>query len=167
MISTVNRIVIAGRNEGSGHCQREVSGMYKTLGGRVECVQCDATSKRTGNRCLAPAIKGKTKCRFHGGKSTRARTAEGKAKIAKAHTVHGRETREKRRNNSVLMSQLRVTEQFMFELGMFPEGTARFACRKPLGHPVLTAQWDELRRLDVNDRQDAIRAILRSNIIGN
>ena len=141
--------------------------MYKTLGGRVECVQCDATSKRTGNRCLAPAIKGKTKCRFHGGKSTGARTAEGKAKIAKAHTVHGRETREKRRNNSVLMSQLRVTEQFMFELGMFPEGTARFAGRKPLGHPVLPEQWDELRRLDVNDRQDAIRAILRSNIIGN
>ena len=140
--------------------------MYKTLGGRVECVQCSATSKRTKKRCGNPAMKGKKVCRHYGGLS-RGASPEGRARIAKANTVHGRETREKRRNNSVLMSELRVLTESMFELGMFPEGTARFAGRKPLGHPVLPEQWDELRRLDVNDRQDAIRAILRSNIIGN
>ena len=166
MISTVNRIVFTGRNEVSGHCQREVSGMYKTLGGRVECVQCSATSKRTKKRCGNPAMKHKKVCRHHGGLS-RGASPEGRAKIAKANTVHGRETREKRLNNSVLTSELRVLTEFMFELGMFPEGTSRLAGRKPLGHPVLPEQWDELRKLDVDDRQDAIRAILRSNIIGN
>ena len=66
---------------------------YTTLGGRVTCTQCNALSKRSRQRCQAPAIKGKTKCRFHGGKYTGAKTAEGRARIAAAHTVHGRETR--------------------------------------------------------------------------
>ena len=58
---------------------------YTTLGGRVTCTQCNALSKRTRQRCQAPAIKGKTKCRFHGGKSTGPRTKAGRAKIAVAH----------------------------------------------------------------------------------
>ena len=29
--------------------------------------QCTAKAKRTGKQCCAPAIKGKTKCRVHGG----------------------------------------------------------------------------------------------------
>ena len=58
---------------------------YTTLGGRVTCTQCNAQSKRTKLRCCAPAIKGKTKCRFHGGKSTGAKTAEGRARIPAAH----------------------------------------------------------------------------------
>jgi hypothetical protein len=64
---------------------------FTTLGGRVACTQCNAQSKRTKLQCRAPAIKGKTKCRFHGGRSTGAKTAEGRARIAAAHTVHGRE----------------------------------------------------------------------------
>jgi hypothetical protein len=64
---------------------------FLTLGGRVTCTQCNAQSKRTKLQCRAPAIKGKTKCRFHGGRSTGAKTAEGRARIAAAHTVHGRE----------------------------------------------------------------------------
>ena len=81
--------------------------MYTTLGGRAECVQCSATSKRTKKRCGNPGTKGKKACRHHGGKSSGA-SPEDRARIAKANTVHGRETREKRRNNSVLMSELRV-----------------------------------------------------------
>ena len=67
---------------------------FQTLGGRVECTQCNATSKRTKERCRAPAIKGKTKCRFHGGKSTGPRTAEGRARIAKANTTSGEYTKQ-------------------------------------------------------------------------
>ena len=66
-----------------------------TLGGRVKCTQCNAQSKRTKQQCKAPAIKGKTKCRFHGGRSTGPKTADGRARIAAANTVHGRETRAK------------------------------------------------------------------------
>ena len=58
---------------------------YTTLGGRVTCTQCNALSKRSRQRCQAPAIKGKIKCRFHGGKSTGAKTAESRARIAAAH----------------------------------------------------------------------------------
>ena len=137
---------------------------YTTLGGCVQGTQCNAMSKRSRQRCQAPAIKGKTKCRFHGGKSTGAKTAEGRARIAAAHTVHGRETREKRLNHSVIMSELRVLEAFMFEHGMFPDGTPRLAGRKPLGYPTHTKQWDELRKLDVDDRREAIRNIIRGRL---
>ena len=62
-------------------------------------------SKRTRQRCQAPAIKGKTKCRFHAGKSTGPKTA-GRARIAAAHTVHGRETRQKRADTSAKLAEL-------------------------------------------------------------
>ena len=139
---------------------------YTTLGNRVQCTQCNATSKRTKQRCGNPAMKGKKVCRHHGGLS-RGPSPEGRAKIAKANTVHGRETREKRLNNSALMSELRVIEEFMFELGMFPDGTARLAGRKPLGYPTQAEQWEELRKLDVDDRRAAIRGFLRLSITGN
>ena len=98
---------------------------YTTLGGRVQCTQCNALSKRTRQRCQAPAIKGKTKCRFHGGKSTGAKTEHGKQRIALSKTVHGRETRAKRRESSELLSELCHIEDLMFALNMFPKGTER------------------------------------------
>ena len=101
---------------------------YTTLGGRVECTQCNATSKRTKERCRAPAIKGKTKCRFHGGKSTGPRTAEGRARIAKAHTVHGRETRAIRAERSAKLAELYELEMLGRSIGMF-EG--RMVGRRP------------------------------------
>jgi hypothetical protein len=70
--------------------------LFSTLGGRVTCIQCNALSKRSKTRCRAPAIKGKAKCRFHGGRSTGPRTAQGRARVAAANTVHGRDTRAKR-----------------------------------------------------------------------
>ena len=39
---------------------------------------------RSGGTCLHKAIPGKTRCRFHGGKSTGPKTAEGKALISAA-----------------------------------------------------------------------------------
>ena len=137
---------------------------YTTLGGRIECTQCNAMSKRSRQRCQAPAIKGKTKCRFHGGKSTGAKTAEGRARIAAAHTVHGRETRAIRAERSAKLAELYELEMLGRSIGMF-EG--RMVGRKPLGYPTHTKQWDELRKLDVDDRREAIRKKLRSNITGN
>ena len=125
-----------------------------------------ATSKRTKKRCGNPAMKDKKVCRHHGGLS-RGASPEGRAKIAKANTVHGRETREKRRNNSVLMSELRVLEEFGFECGLFPDGTSRLAGRKPLGYLTHAEQWEELKKLDVDQRRAAIRGFLRLSITGN
>ena len=93
---------------------------YTTLGGRVTCTQCDALSKRTRQRCKAPAVKGKTKCRFHGG-----------AKGSGRPIVHGRETREKRAERSAKLAELRELEELGFKVGLFAEGTSRTRGRKP------------------------------------
>lgn len=52
--------------------------------------RCTATSKRTGNTCRCPAVRGWTVCRFHG--------AGGGAPKGMAHGryVHGRRTGEAR-----------------------------------------------------------------------
>jgi hypothetical protein len=94
----------------------------------VTCTQCNALSKRSRQRCKAPAIKGKTKCRFHGGKSTGAKTAEGLARIAEAHTVHGRETRAIRAERSAKLAELYELEILGRSIGMF-EGS--MVGRKP------------------------------------
>ena len=51
--------------------------------------RCGAKT-RQGTPCQNPAIKGRSRCKLHGGKSTGPRTAEGKARVAAAHTKHGR-----------------------------------------------------------------------------
>ena len=89
-----------------------------TLGGRIRCRQCTAMSKRTRVQCRAPAIKGKTKCQMHGGRSTGPRTAEGRARIAAAHLVHGEETRQARAERSVELSRLAVLESMGRLLGL-------------------------------------------------
>ena len=101
---------------------------YTTLGGRVTCTQCDGLSKRTRQRCQAPAIKGRTKCKFHGGRSTGSRTPEGKARQIAANTKHGRETRAIREERSAKLAELYELEKEMRRLGMV-EGS--WVSRKP------------------------------------
>jgi hypothetical protein len=91
---------------------------YTTLGGRVTCTQCDAKSKRTKQQCRNPAIKGKTKCKHHGGLSTGSRTPEGKAKQIAANTKHGFETRAVREERSVKLAELYALEMLGRELGL-------------------------------------------------
>jgi hypothetical protein len=45
---------------------------------------------RQGTPCQNPVVTDRNRCRMHGGKSTGPRTAEGKARVAAAHTKHGR-----------------------------------------------------------------------------
>ena len=101
---------------------------YTTLGGRVTCTQCDGLSKRTRLRCQAPAIKGKTKCRFHAGRSTGSKTPEGKARQIEANTIHGRETRAIRKERSAKLAELYEIEKEMRNMGMV-EGS--WVSRKP------------------------------------
>ena len=84
----------------------------------MTCTQCDGLSKRTRLRCQAPAIKGKTKCRFHGGRSTGSRTPEGKARQIAANTIHGRETRAIRKERSAKLAELYELEMLGRELGL-------------------------------------------------
>ena len=50
-------------------------------------------SKRTKLQCGGPAMQGKTKCKFHGGKSTGPVTELGRQICAAPKTVHGKDTR--------------------------------------------------------------------------
>jgi hypothetical protein len=99
-----------------------------TAGGRIVCCQCSARSKRTKERCKAPAITGKAVCRAHGGRSTGPRTEEGRQRCAAAKVTHGRDTRRSRAQRKQEMALLRALEGLAFALGMI---TTRTQGRKP------------------------------------
>ena len=82
-----------------------------TAGNKIHCRRCQATSKRTRLQCGAPALSGKSVCRFHGGRSTGPSTEAGKARIATAMTVHGQSTRQARRELSEELGYLAMLEQ--------------------------------------------------------
>ena len=102
---------------------------FVTAGGRIRCLQCQAQSKRTKQQCRAPASKGKTKCRFHGGASTGPKTTEGRQRCAEAKTIHGNETRQARTKRSLTSARLAVLEAVGHQMG-FMSGT-RTRGRKP------------------------------------
>jgi hypothetical protein len=90
-----------------------------TLGGRIRCPRCQATSKRTKQQCMAPASKGKHVCRFHGGKSTGPKTKQGRNRCAIAKTIHGRETRAKRTIRAAKLRELRELNGELKLKGLF------------------------------------------------
>ena len=45
---------------------------------------------RNGESCRRPPLRGKFRCRLHGGKSTGPRSEEGRGSIAAANTRHGK-----------------------------------------------------------------------------
>ena len=100
--------------------------------GRIRCCRCQAQSKRTKRQCQAPAMKGKTKCRFHGGKSTGPKTSAGRQRIATAKTIHGTETRQIRKDRQEASLRLAGLEDLMHELKMTTAPRTRG--RKPKGY---------------------------------
>jgi hypothetical protein len=62
-------------------------------GGRITCRRCQAKAKHSGIQCQLPAMRSKTVCRVHGGRSTGPKTKEGRLRCAEVKTIHGRETR--------------------------------------------------------------------------
>ena len=110
-----------------------------TAGGRITCLRCSAMSKRTRLQCAKPALKISTtrKCQFHGGKSTGPKSAEGKARIAAAHLVHGGETNLRKLERSQSSLRLAQLEDVMHALGMTTAD--RTTGRKPAGYrPINT-----------------------------
>ena len=99
--------------------------IYTTLGGRVSCIRCDAKSKRTKQQCRNPAIKGKTKCKHHGGLSRGSTTEDGRARQIAANTKHGNETRAIREERSAKLAELYELEMLERELGLIGDGIAR------------------------------------------
>ena len=59
----------------------------------VDLSQSQSNPRLEKLQCGGPAMKGKIKCHFHGGRSTGPRTELGRQICAAAKTVHGKETR--------------------------------------------------------------------------
>ncbi len=121
-----------------------------TAGGAILCLRCTAKSKRTGEQCRKPALKSsKTqKCQLHGGRSTGPKTEAGKARIASAHTVHGRETQQQRAERSAASARLSQLEDAMHVLDMTTMPRSRG--RKASGYKPITTIDDVVQML-VND----------------
>ena len=100
---------------------------YVIAAGHITCNQCQAMSKRSRQRCKAPAMKGKAVCRTHGGLSTGARTEAGKLRARTANLKHGRETREARTERSLGSARLAVLEAVGFSMGLMSGGRTRGA----------------------------------------
>jgi hypothetical protein len=65
-------------------------------GDPMSAPRCGART-RAGVPCRGPAIKGKARCRMHGGRSTGPRTPEGRERSRRARWKHGRYSIESRR----------------------------------------------------------------------
>ena len=91
--------------------QREA--LIRVAGGRIICRRCQANSKRSGEQCQSPAMKGKPECRFHGGPSRGPTTQAGKARCAAAKLVHGQETRALREQSSSVSKSIKAASTML------------------------------------------------------
>ena len=104
---------------------------------KADCKDLVETGKATrfgvdwpGRRCLAKtrrsmscqkaALKGRNRCRLHGGCSTGPRTPEGKARSIAAHTKHGRRSREHVEKVKAINVQLRWITYELKRDGLIP-----------------------------------------------
>lgn len=106
-----------------------------TAGGKIVCARCSAKSKRTGNQCGKPALKGKTVCQFHGGKSSGAKSEAGKARQRAAVLKNGHYTKEAIEDRARSVRMLAGLEDALYVLGM--TSAPRTRGRKPLGYVPL------------------------------
>ena len=81
--------------------------------------RCLAKTRRS-TPCQKAALKGKTRCRLHGGKSTGPRTPEGKARVAAAHTKHGRRSKAHMEKVRQINAELRRVIQQGKQAGIIP-----------------------------------------------
>ena len=75
--------------------------------GRRLALRCTAKSKRSGKRCCGFAVNGYSVCRMHGSGGG-PKTKEGVARIALAHTTHGRESRSIRLTRQTIRLRLEL-----------------------------------------------------------
>ena len=121
-------------------------------GERIRCRRCDGWNLRHARRCLAPAMRGKTKCYFHiGYRATGPRTEQGKANSAKANLKHGKYTKQAQTEHSEVSAQLSQIEDAMYLLGL--SNAPRCTGRKAKGYRPITS-FDDVRALLLDTKND-------------
>ena len=116
-----------------------------TGGGKIACARCAAKSKRTGNQCGKPALKGKAVCQFHGGRSTGPKTEAGKARQRESVITSGNYTKESIEERSRSARMLAGLEDAMYVLRM--TDAPRTRGRKLKGYKPLVTLEDVKRFL--------------------
>ena len=103
--------------------------------------RCGARNRR-GLPCRAPAMRGRTRCRLHGGKSTGPRTAEGLKRSRKARWKHGRYSaraiakrrreRQKHKEIDAILNPILRSKRMLLEadLGMLERLMKRMSVRQ-------------------------------------
>ena len=77
--------------------------------------RCLAKTRR-GTPCQNPAIRGRNRCKLHGGRSTGPKTEAGKARVVAAHWKHGRRSRARLERVKKVNAELRrITNQLKLE----------------------------------------------------
>ena len=110
--------------------------LLSTASGKITCARCQAMSKRTRLQCGAPAERGKRVCRFHGARSSGAKTEEGRLRIARAKTQHGDETRQARAERSGMSAKILTMEDILFLINAATGPRTRG--RKPASYTPIT-----------------------------
>ena len=84
---------------------------------------------RQGGTCQKPALKNKSRCQLHGGRSTGPRTEDGRARISASNYKHGRRTNERiaadrarAQSNREIWAALRERIALMIADGLLPKG---------------------------------------------
>lgn len=87
-----------------------INPLYKGLVAAWEAPRCHATSKRTGQSCKAPAVRGWKVCRFHG--------AKGGAPTGKANGryLHGHWQQTAIRERQELLELIATSKQMLEKL---------------------------------------------------
>ena len=123
----------------------ELNPTISTAGGKIACARCAAKSKRTGNQCGKPALKGKAVCQFHGGRSTGPKTETGKARQRASVITSGNYTKESIEDRSRSALRLAGLEDAMYVLKMTDAPRTRGP--KPKGYKPLVTIHDVKRFL--------------------
>jgi len=122
---------------------KSVISMLVTADGKIACARCRAKSKRTGNQCGKPSLKGKAVCQFHGGQSTGPKTEIGKARQRASVITSGNYTKESIEERSRRALMLARFEDAMYVLNMTDAPRSRGP--KPKGYkPLVTL--DDVKR---------------------
>jgi hypothetical protein len=114
-----------------------------TAGSKITCRRCTALSKRSGEQCKKPALRGKAVCEFHGGRSTGPKTADGKARQRAAVLKTGNYTKEAMEGRARSVRVLAGLEDALYVLNMATMPRTRG--RKPLGYVPLTTVEDVVK----------------------
>ena len=75
-------------------------------------IRCSAKTRR-GTACQKPPMKGKKRCRNHGGASSGPKTSKGRAKIAQTHFKHGKRSKRFVEQRKKIWAELRKIERRM------------------------------------------------------